>query len=655
MKQTKLYQLRVLPRWIIFLLDLVCMLMAVAIGFLLRFNFNFFQIGSYKLLTTFWAVVLVSSAVFCSLRTYAGIIRHTSLQDAWRVLMAVTAATALYVAINVANAYQGRPFLMPYSVIFIAFFSSFVMLLLYRLIVKGTFDQVVNGRIGRPAVVIYGAGYGGTVTRSVLQAASGDRVPVRVVSFIDDDPYSWGKQLEGVPVHKASVKIMEKLRAHHEVKQLVITDTISNGPTKNAIMEWCLSKGIKVQQIPPMAQWIQGGLKKKQIKDIHIDDLLNRSVIRLNNSELSAQLQQKVVLITGAAGSIGSELVRQVARFTPKTIILCDQAESPLHDLNIEVCELFPHIHFKIFIGDIRNKLYMEQLFSTCKPEVVFHAAAYKHVPMMEQFPNVAVLNNVMGTIHVAEMARKYKVEKFVMISTDKAVNPTNVMGASKRIAEIYIQALNNHLHRRSSGEKNGTKETAFITTRFGNVLGSNGSVVPLFKKQIEAGGPVTITHPEITRYFMTIPEACQLVMEAGVMGKGGEIFVFDMGEAVKIRDLAIKMIQLSGLTPDKDIKLVYTGLRPGEKLYEELLTEKENIIPTYHEKIRIARVEEYDFVPLKEKIHELILTARDGKNLEVVQLMKNLVPEYKSNNSEFEVLDEQHYGESESVLSSAP
>ncbi len=394
------------------------------------------------------------------------------------------------------------------------------------------------------------------------------------------------------------------------------------------MVDSCLNYNTKVLNVPPVTDWINGELSFKQIKKIQIEELLERDPISLNIDNIKNQLTNKTILVTGAAGSIGSEIVRQIIQFHPKKIILLDQAESPLYDMEMELKDEFDSFSYEIIIGDIRNVERMENVFKTFSPQLVFHAAAYKHVPMMENNPSESILTNVFGTKNCADLAVKYKVEKFVMISTDKAVNPTNVMGASKRIAEIYTQSLGK------------TVLTKFITTRFGNVLGSNGSVIPRFRQQIENGGPVTITHADITRFFMTIPEACQLVLEAGTSGNGGEIFIFDMGESVKILDLAKKMIKLSGLTLDKDIKIIYTGLRPGEKLYEELLANEENTLPTHHQQIMIAKVKEYDFEFINTKIQELIDCFDKQDNKLIVKQMKLLVPEFKSNNSIYEELD---------------
>lgn len=654
-----------MPRWVIFLIDLCCVLAAVGIGFLLRFNFNLPVIAAYDWAQITVLVIIVNSLSFAVFRTFAGIIRHTSLQDAWRVLIAMACSTVIFLGINLMRLYHHQPNFLPFSVVFITLFCSFVLMLFYRLLVKVCFDQLMNSRhLSRTEVVIYGAGYAGTITRDVLQSKAKDDHPVRVVAFIEDDAYTWGTQLEGVPIYRAAPAVLDKLLRRYNFSQLVITDALQNSTNKESVVEWCLQHKVKVQQIPPMAQWMQSGLKMKQIQDIRIEDLLNRNVITMDTGGISRELTGKVILVTGAAGSIGSELARQVSAFKPARIVLCDQAESPLHDLYIELKESFSQLKYQPFLGDVCNQQQMYHLFQQYRPQIVFHAAAYKHVPVMERAPDIAVLNNVMGTRNMAELAVANGVEKFVMISTDKAVNPTNVMGASKRIAEIFTQSLNNHLHNtalingngqgvvngnghKTDGSQPALGHTAFITTRFGNVLGSNGSVVPWFKKLIERGGPITVTHPEVTRYFMTIAEACQLVLQAGAMGHGGEVFVFDMGTPVKIVDLAYKMIQLSGLEPEKDIEIVFSGLRPGEKLYEELLAKKEDIVPTYHEKIMIARVRAYDYPGVKKQVQKLIEIAREGNVWGVVQLMKKIVPEYKSNNSVFEELDVENQGAS--------
>ena len=441
--------------------------------------------------------------------------------------------------------------------------------------------------------------------------------------------------MEGVMIYHASERL-EELFQGEKVDQLIFADTNLKLSEKQKLVDLCLKYNIRLLDVPPASKWINGELSFNQFKEIRIEDLLERSPIKLDKKNIRQQLADKTVLITGAAGSIGSEMVRQIIPFKPRKIILLDNAETPLFDLELELRETVRFQGYETVIGDIRNKERLENVFRTFRPDFVYHAAAYKHVPIMELNPSEAILNNVLGTKNLADLSVKYNVGEFVMVSTDKAVNPTNVMGASKRIAEMYVQSLFNKL----KGESDST--TKFITTRFGNVLGSNGSVIPLFRKQILAGGPLTVTHAEVTRYFMTIPEACQLVLEAGSMGKGGEIFIFDMGESVKIVDLAKKMIKLSGLELGKDIQLAFTGLRPGEKLYEELLNDEENTLPTHHKKIMVAKVREYEFEKVSADIEELIGLFDTQDNNKIVSKMKRMVPEFLSKNSIFEELDEE-------------
>jgi FlaA1/EpsC-like NDP-sugar epimerase len=435
----------------------------------------------------------------------------------------------------------------------------------------------------------------------------------------------------------------------HQLDEIIFASYTIPVERRNEIVDVCLENDVRVLNIPSPDAWINGELKTAQIQNINIEDLLNRKAIQIDIDGIGKQLKGQRILITGAAGSIGSEIVRQLMKFEVALIILNDQSETALHDLYLELTETYTAQNFHSFIGDVRDEGRMENLFSTYKPHYVYHAAAYKHVPMMEDNPCEAIKTNVFGTKTIADKAVKHGVKKFVMISTDKAVNPTNIMGASKRIAEIYVQSLNNSLHASDQIFKNGLSFinelqvkpiTKFITTRFGNVLGSNGSVIPRFKQQIEKGGPITVTHPEITRYFMTIPEACRLVLEAGCMGKGGEIFIFDMGQSVKIVDLAKKMIRLAGLVPNKDVNIEFSGLRPGEKLYEELLNDHENTMPTHHEKIMIGKVREYDFPDVHKSISALITVAKANEERQVVINMKRLVPEFKSQNSKFEEFD---------------
>lgn len=466
---------------------------------------------------------------------------------------------------------------------------------------------------------------------------------VRITAFLADTNAHAGKSIEGLPVYASRKGQLFKMVKEGKISLLLIPNDHLDAAHLNELVEECIALNIKVQKIIPVSQWTEGSINNSvQLKDINIEDLLERSVISIKNQQLSKELKGKSILVTGAAGSIGSEIVRQLVNYEPSVIVLCDKAESPLHELELEMSEKSVNVPIIPFIGDVCDKVRMQQLFEIYEPSIVYHAAAYKHVPMMEKNPSVAVMNNVLGTKVVAELSVEYNAEKFVMVSTDKAVNPTNVMGASKRIAEIFSQSYNNYLNEKYQklGPVYGTPPTRFITTRFGNVLGSNGSVIPRFKQQLEKGGPLTVTHPDITRYFMTIPEACQLVLEAGAMGQGGEIFVFDMGKPMKIAELARKMISMTGKEPGKDIQIVYTGLRPGEKLYEELLNNAENTLPTYHEKIMIAKVRASDFTEVNEQINQLIATAKEHYLTPTVARMKVLVPEFISKNSAYEELD---------------
>jgi FlaA1/EpsC-like NDP-sugar epimerase len=489
-------------------------------------------------------------------------------------------------------------------------------------------------KLTKKKVIVFDTSADGLHIKKVMNSLpNGD---MQVVAFLDDSFSTAGKLLEGIPIYSTQESSIAKLRGEGVELLILASKHIEKGKL-NDLVDSCLAHGIRIQQVPAMRDWLNGRLDTQQLQNINIEDLLEREVIKIHNEAIYSELKGKKILVTGAAGSIGSELVRQLLSYRPSLIIMCDKAETPMHDFMLEVAEKYKNSNVKAYLGDICDRQRMEHLFEVYNPQIVFHAAAYKHVPLMEDNPSIAVLNNVYGTKSLAELAVANDVEKFVMISTDKAVNPTNVMGASKRIAEIFTQSYFRHLTRDVVKGDNSHGVTKFVTTRFGNVLGSNGSVIPRFKKQLEKGGPITVTHPDITRYFMTIPEACLLVIEAGVMGQGGEIFIFDMGKPVKIADLARKVIKLSGKEPDTDIRIIYTGLRPGEKLYEELLNNAENTRPTYHEKIMIADVRQYDFDIVEKRITKLIASARQHYTLETVFLMKELVPEFMSNNPTYE------------------
>jgi FlaA1/EpsC-like NDP-sugar epimerase len=616
-----------LPRWSILIIDtFIC---AFSLGLALKIKFDFQNIPETdaKNIPVDFAIVLgIRFLSFAISKTYKGVVRYTSSRDTMRIVTVVIAGSILIYLLNILSfLFITKAYFIPTSVIIIDALVTLFLMISSRLAVKAIYFESKNPDKEKMNVIIYGAGEAGIITKRTLDRDAA--IKYKVVGFIDDNREKHGRSLEGIFIYPPE-KLPELIKDNN-IEVVVIS--IQNLPPKkkNEITDLCLANNVRVLNVPPVTRWINGELSFNQIRGINIEDLLERDPIKLDNDIISQQLKDKTILITGAAGSIGSELARQCAKFLPKKIYLLDQSESPLHELELEFADKYKDCEFEVVLADIRNHERMRNVFGTFRPQIVFHAAAYKHVPMMENNPSESILTNILGTKVCSDLAHEHKTERFVFVSTDKAVNPTNVMGASKRIAEIYIQSL---------GKKSSTK---FITTRFGNVLGSNGSVIPRFKKQIESGGPVTITHPDITRYFMTIPEASQLVLEAAGMGKGGEIFVFNMGNSVKIIDLARKMIKLSGLNEGKDIKIEITGLRPGEKLYEELLADNENTIPTHHSQILIGKVREYDYDEVKTIIDELITSFKTQNNELIVARMKDLVPEFISNNSVFQKLDE--------------
>ncbi len=628
----------IVPRWIIFTLDLCCSAIALFFASLLLSSFAYDTINSADFSRKLLVVLGISTAVFYRLKMYAGIVRYTSVLDSVRILSSVSLSIVLLFLLNTVLIAINHSPLFPNSLLVAYGLMSFLLLITYRSAVKLFFLYIKNMKVTRRQTVIYGAGDVGIAAKRTLDHDHNSNNVV--IGFIDDNIQKVGKVIDGVRIYHTDY--FEQLIIQGKVDELIISTHNIPIEKKASIVDTCLERNIKVLTMPPIHRLINGEVTPNQIQKMRIEDLLEREPIKINNQSIRQQLSGKRILVTGAAGSIGSEIARQLGKYSPQMIILNDQAETPLHELHLELGDLQKNQVYHAFIGDIRDQERMDALFRTFKPHYVYHAAAYKHVPMMENHPVEAVRTNIMGTRLIARLSVAYGVEKFVMISTDKAVNPTNVMGASKRIAEIYVQTYFNHLVQKNA-LLNGSAQnyTRFITTRFGNVLGSNGSVIPRFKNQIERGGPVTVTHPEITRYFMTIPEACQLVLEAGSMGKGGEIYVFDMGKSVKIVELANKMIKLSGLVPNKDINIEYTGLRPGEKLYEELLNDLENTLPTHHQKIMIAKVRDYDFEMVEKQVELLIKTTKNQNEREIVLKMKKLVPEFKSNNSVYEELDE--------------
>lgn len=630
-----LTRLKILPRWIIATLDSFILLQCALFGYLVRFNFELSLIEQNDAFAGSFTFMVGGLLVMQNTRSYEGIVRHTGFRDGSNIFKTVIINFVLFLFLNFFHGnFLNDRFLLPTSVLIIASLSAMFMLIFYRLLVKELFVYLKNGITERELKngVIFGAGEAGIIAQEAIKRDS--KSLFNTVAFLDDDPKKEGKNIDGKRIFQG-LSDLERLASQYNVTELIIAVRDLSVQRKNEIIDECLRLKISVSIVPPVDQWINGGLTAGAIREIKIEDLLSREQIRLDNPRIHEDLMGKVVLVTGAAGSIGSELCRQICHYEPKLLILLDIAESALYDVEQEFKENWPHCQIKIILGDVRNKKKMKEVFRNLKPQVVFHAAAYKHVPMMENYPEEAVHANVIGTKILADLSVLSQVDKFVFVSTDKAVNPTNVMGASKRTAEMYVQALNEYLD--TNHKKYHTK---FITTRFGNVLGSNGSVIPLFKKQIIHGGPITVTHPDITRYFMTIPEACQLVLEAGVMGEGGEIYVFDMGEPVKILDLAKKMIQLSGKKVDQDIKIVFSGLREGEKLYEELLNDFETVKITHHPKIKIAQVAPASYHKIDGQI-ELFMDLI-GKNSEndLVSHLKVIVPEFISNSSRFEVLD---------------
>lgn len=630
-----LSRLKILPRWIIASLDSLILFYCALFGYLVRFNFELELIEQYDAFAGSFTFMVGGLLVMQNTRSYEGIVRHTGFRDGSNIFKTVLINFILFLFLNFFHgSFLNDKFLLPTSVLIVASLSAMFMLIFYRLLVKELFVYLKNGFAQKDLRhgVIFGAGEAGIIAQEAIKNDS--KSQMNIVAFLDDDSKKDGKNIDGKRIYKG-LQDLEKLVKQFNITVLIIAVRDLSVHRKNEIIDECLRLNVSVSMVPPVDQWINGGLTVGAIREIKIEDLLSREQIILDNPRIEQDLKGKVVMVSGAAGSIGSELCRQISYYHPKLIVMLDIAESPLYDIEQEFREQHPNCAIKIVLGDVKNKKKMKEIFKEFKPQVVFHAAAYKHVPMMENYPEEAIHANVIGTKILADLSVLSQVEKFVFVSTDKAVNPTNVMGASKRAAEMYVQALNEYL------EANHKKyHTRFITTRFGNVLGSNGSVIPLFKKQILNGGPISVTHPDITRYFMTIPEACQLVLEAGVMGEGGEIFVFDMGEPLKILDLAKKMIQLSGKKVDVDIKIQFTGLREGEKLYEELLNDFETVKITHHPKIKIAQVQTSSYHRIDGQIeffNELI-----GKNNEtdLVRHLKSLVPEYISNSSRFEVLD---------------
>lgn len=619
---------KVLPIWTVLLIDVLIIVVSSLLAYALRYDFRSLFSESSSIDVTIVCTVAVNLIFFRAFRTYSNVLRFSSFVDIMRIFVALTVSYVLLLIASIVVKSFTNINVAPITVLFMSYIISFAMMACSRIVVK-IFFEALNFDGSRSAnVFIYGAKEAGVNIAKALRVSL--RNHYRLRGFIADEPELINKVMMGVKVFPNDDTLIENLD-DRDVHTIIISPAKMEALKHSDMADRLLAHNIKLMTAPPLSEWNNQFLDRTQLKEIQIEDLLQRNPIEIDIHKVASHLEGKRVMITGAAGSIGSEIMRQVASFNPYKLILVDQAETPLHDIRLELQDRWRDIDAETIIADISNVTRMEEIFRRYKPQYIFHAAAYKHVPVMEDNVSESIQVNVYGTRTVADLAVKYGAEKFVMIFTDKAVNPTNVMGCSKRICEIYVQSLAKKLL------AEGGHVTQFITTRFGNVLGSNGSVIPRFRDQIQRGGPVTVTHPEIIRYFMTIPEACRLVLEAGSMGNGGEIYIFDMGKPVRIVDLAKRMISLSGRT---DVKIEFTGLRHGEKLYEELLNVKELTKPTYHEKIMIATVREYDYDEVNERIQKLIDVSYTYDQMKIVAAMKDIVPEFVSKNSCFEVLD---------------
>lgn len=621
-----------LPYWTILLLDSCFILGSEFVVYALNHGTVYTVNNFYAILRTFLVYLIPYVVGFRIFRTYSGIIRFSSFVDLRRVAFATVFGCVFDIFCQRVLGFNSFNWLMPvrfYDMILSAVLALALMWAV-RIWVKTLYDATNKSSRNTP-VFIYGVRTGGVaIAKNINSSAS---TPYVITGFITDGHDMIGKRLMDIKVYPNDEHLIEEMGKSHSKTLLVSPLKADNLRNNQDMVNRLIEAGIKIMMIPHAHEWDgKSEINFFQLKEVNVEDLLPRDKIEIDMTAVENQLRGKCILITGAAGSIGSEMVRQISTFGPGELVLVDQAETPLHDIRLMMARCWPDIKAHTIVGDIANEKRMEELFSQYKPEYVFHAAAYKHVPMMEDNPYESIENNVYGTRVIADLAVKYGTRKFVMVSTDKAVNPTNVMGCSKRICEIYVQSLDKAI---KDGKVKG--QTAFITTRFGNVLGSNGSVIPLFERQIKAGGPVTVTHPDIIRYFMLIPEACKLVLEAGTMGHGGEIFVFDMGQPVRIADLARRMIKMSGA---QDIEIQYSGLRDGEKLYEEVLNDKEVTMPTFNEKIKIAKVREYDYNDVSTRIADIISLALTADDMTIVASMKSLVPEFKSQHSKYEELD---------------
>jgi len=623
----KVFRNHSLPRWMVFLIDAGTVFFSFLIAYMLRYNFEVYTFDISIVWRQAYIVLVIYSVFFLIFKSYVGMIRHTTIRDTYKIIIANSCALAvLFVATILSRRFEWSIlFNIPLSILLIHFGAVTILLFFFRVLVKIFYEFASSSTKARKNVLIYGSGEMGILVKRLIEGDPKNQY--RLIGFIDDDKKIQGKKVDGYEVYSRQVLTKDFVETE-EISVFIIAINNIIPARKKEVIESMIGFGCEILDTPAFDTWMNGQLDVKNLKKVKFEDLLGRDPIKLDLDKIQKGLNGKTILVTGGAGSIGSEIARQLIRFNTKQIIIVDQAETPCFYLGEELKSKYPDSNIRIIIGDVTRSEYMDAIFRKYQPDIVFHAAAYKHVPLMESHPQEAYRVNVGGTKIISELSIKYKAEKFVIISSDKAVNPTNVMGATKKICELLVHAQS----------KRTDISTQFITTRFGNVLGSNGSVIPLFNQQIADGGPVTITHPDITRFFMTIPEACQLVLEAGFMGNGGEIYVFDMGEPVKVLDVAINLIKLSGLVPHKDIKIKYVGLRPGEKLYEELFSADEPMIPTHHPKINIAQVADCDFETLKMKIDHILTALNDLSETEVIEQMQAIVPGYKS---KFELIHE--------------
>ncbi len=630
-----------IPRWMVFLHDNLAVFITFLLAYILRFNFSihdFNMVFAIEHAIVTFSVYCIFSLVF---RPYSGMIRHTTIIDVYYVFLTTTFSCIVLVLLSLLSRSVRLPnyMLIPISILIIHYVLVTVYMFAVRLTIKTIYHFTAIMHIKKNNVLIYGAGSMGVIVKRVIQ--SDVKGNYQIVGFLDRNKKLQGKKVTGIPVYNPNIIYTEFLRKR-SIKTLVFAIKDISPTEKSDIIRSSLDVGLEVRDTPPIESWLDGQLQLKQIEKVQLEDLLGREPIVLNLERIGKGLKGKTILVTGAAGSIGSEIVRQLTRFNIKKLVLADHAETPMFHLENELRARYNPFSIHMILADVTDSAKMGTIFQEFHPEIVFHAAAYKHVPLMENNPREAFRVNVGSTKSITKLSMHFGVKKFVMISSDKAVNPTNVMGATKRVCEMIVQ-----MRAQQPGNK-----TQFVITRFGNVLGSNGSVIPIFKKQIEEGGPITVTHPEVRRFFMTIPEACQLVLEAGFMGKGGEIFVFDMGKPIKIIDLAHHMIQLSGLVPDEDIKIVFTGLRPGEKLYEELLTKKENTLPTHHPKIKIAQIENFGNKDLLSRINTHLKNLYSLSKKDTVKVLQELVPEYKSySDASYEIPDYSKLPQTNNIL----